>query len=105
MYKKKLRSYLILTIVGVFLTSLSCQKDAKEHISVTASGNEGVPDWLKIRVHNALPDTGFNLWVPGGTFRQSSLVRVPRFPEKIDPQETQEVELEGVRIVGSFSKL
>jgi hypothetical protein len=95
---------LTIFLVSAVLFSISCsqrnqihEREINEEISVNAAGIKEIPVGLKAMVRRALPDTTFNVWIPGGSFRNSSLVRVSRFPEKINAEKNQNLELEGVR--------
>lgn len=75
----------------------SCGRENKEKTFVISSGVKDIPTGLKAKVREALPDTGFNLWIPGSSFRSSSLARVPRYPKEINKMQNQKLELEGAR--------
>ena len=49
------------------------------------------PDWLKINVEEALPNKDLNVWIPTGNFQTSSLIKVPRFPRKINEEEIKKM--------------
>ena len=84
------------TILFIGLLILTCQPVEKE-ITTKAPRNVKVPFYLRNRVAEALPNEGLNVWVPTGLFRESQLVRVPRFPRDIPSSEDRNLTLEGVR--------
>lgn len=52
------------------------------------------PEWLEHLVEDGLPGDGLVSWVPGGSFDRSGLIRVPRFPDAIERDETRDLELD-----------
>lgn len=95
---KRIPGYLIVVVLtGFTMQFFSCGRTGNDIHDPAETSNDEIPLGLKIRVYEALPHKGFNLWVPGGSFRISSLERVPRFPEKITGQSPGLLSLEGVR--------
>lgn len=49
-----------------------------------------VPEWLKLNVDEALPLGEIITWVPTQNFETSSLIKIPRYPRKIDEKDLNE---------------
>ncbi|MBA7623814.1 hypothetical protein ES703_31213 [subsurface metagenome] len=94
MYKRIILSLTIFLLIGLLTTSCEI---TKEEFKTSVKRSSPVPFYLKERVVSILSEEGLNVWVPGGSFRKSHLIRVPRFPKNIDKSEISELELEGVR--------
>lgn len=94
-----------LFVLGFIFLVTACSQNqnhsnSEATVDMDMDGISEIPEWLMVQVDRALPKDGLNIWIPGGDFQASSLIRVPRFPSgeaRPDTLTTNSLTLSGVR--------